>query len=176
MAATQIKKIAWWHESIVDWELQNPDRTMGDCARALNVTEPWLSIIRNSDIFRAYSERRRAIHSRAVSRSIVDQVESVAKLSLDVLEERLAKERETVGLGVVNNACSMTLKALGFGIAKDSRDSNTQVTVVIGQASPELLQRARDKMKIINQPPELLPPLEENDNHNELERSVPTTA
>jgi len=148
MAMNQVKKVSFWHESIVDWELQNPEKSMGDCALYFNVTETWLSTIRNSDIFKEYSALRRGEHNENISMSIIDRAEAVAGVSLEVLEERIQKERDTIGLGIVNDTAAMALKALGFGQKQDTR-SNTQVNIVLG-ADPALLARARDKMRLAN--------------------------
>jgi len=150
MAMNQVKKVSYWHESIVDWELQNPDKSMGDCALHFNVTEPWLSVIRNSDIFREYAALRRGEHNSNVSMSVIDRAEAVAGVSLEVLEERIQNERRTIGLGIVNDTAAMALKALGFGQKQDTRGGgNTQVNIVLG-ADPELLARAREKMRLAN--------------------------
>lgn len=149
MAMNQVKKVSYWHESIVDWELQNPDKSMGDCALYFNVTEAWLSVIRNSDIFKEYSALRRGEHNENVSMSVIDRAEAVADVSLEVLEERIRNERRSIGLGIVNDTAAMALKALGFGQKQDSRAPNTQVNIVLG-ADPELLARAREKMRLAN--------------------------
>jgi len=112
---TQVKKVSYWHQSIVEWELDNPEQSMGDCARYFNVTEPWLSTIRNSDIFREYAAMRQDEHFDNVSMGIVERVERVAGMSLEVLEERIDRERESIGLNVVNDTASMALKALALG-------------------------------------------------------------
>ena len=150
MAMNQVKKVSFWHESIVDWELQNPEKSMGACAEYFGVTEPWLSTIRNSDIFKEYAALRRGEHSENVSLSIVERAEAVAGVSLEVLEERIQNERRTISLGIVNDAAAMALKALGFGQKQDGRGGgNTQVNIMLG-ADPELLARAREKMRVAN--------------------------
>ena len=158
MSATQIKKVSWWHESILDWELENPDKNLGECAREFRVSETWLSIIRNSDVYREYAALRRKDHNENVSKSIIERVEDVADLSLEVLHERIEKERETIGLKIVTQTCELALKSLGFGQRSDSKE--TQVNVTIGNIDPSLLERARNKMKLINDENIQLPPPE----------------
>ena len=150
MSATQLKKLSWWHESILDWELENPERSMRECSVTFGISETWLSIIRNSDIYKEYAAQRRLEHNANVSMSVVERVEAVADTSLEVLQERIDSERNTIGLGVVNDTCTMALKALGFGSKGSDRGGDTQVNLILGAASPELLGRARDKMKLIN--------------------------
>jgi len=148
MSAVQLKKVSWWHEAIFDWELQHPDRKLYECAAELGVTQAWLSTIRNSDVYREYAAARRADHNGTVSTSIVDRVEDVAGISLSVLKKRIAEERESISLQTVNDTCSMALRALGFG-ANRSRTPDQQVTVQINMANPALLDRAREKMRVL---------------------------
>lgn len=149
MSATQIKKVNWWHKSIFDWEIANPSLKMKDCAVAFGVSETWLSIIRNSDIYMEYAALRREEHNDNVSKTVIERVEDVADVSLEVLEERIRAERKTLGLGIVNNAAEMALKALGFGQKSSSR-GDTQINVILGAADPALLERARETMRTVN--------------------------
>lgn len=182
MAMNQVKKVSFWHESIVDWELQNPEKSMGECAEYFGVTEPWLSVIRNSDIFKEYAALRRGEHNSNVSMSVIDRAEAVAGVSLEVLEERIRAERHSIGLGIVNDTAAMALKALGFGQKQDSRANHTQVNIVLG-ADPELLARAREKMRLVNthvggiEPQEQLEEKEEQSEQPEQPpRALPTPA
>lgn len=152
MAKSQIKKVSWWHESIVDWTLANPSRSLTECAAYFGVTLSYLSVLRNSDAFRDYEARRREEHNAEVSKSIVDKVEDVASVSLEVLKERIEEERSYIGLKTVTDVCSITLKALGFGVKSDNSPANSQVNVFVG-ADQETLHNAREKMRLINQMP-----------------------
>lgn len=80
MAENQIDKMRISHEMILNWLMLNPEKTQGECAREFGVTEPWLSVIVNSDVFKArWIERRHMMDSRAVSlaeakmRGVVDK-------------------------------------------------------------------------------------------------------
>ncbi len=153
MAEVQINKMSWWHKSIVDWELEHPDRKLGECALEMGVTESWLSTIRNSDIYREYEALRRIEHNENVSKSVIEQVDELAGTALGVLNERIKNERDKIGLGVVIDAGGMALKALGFGPKHGGRGGDgPQVVIQLGAASPELLERARGAMKQVNSP------------------------
>lgn len=146
-----IKKVSWWHQSIVDWELANPHRSMGDCAEFFDVTPAWLSTVRNSDAFRAYAARRRNEHNDNVSQGVIGKVEKLAELSMEVLSERIVAERRTIGLEGLKDTAEMALKALGFGQAKGNAagaTTNVQVNVVDAQA----LAIARERMRSIGAP------------------------
>ena len=145
----QIENVKEWHKDIFNWEIQHPGEKMAICAMHFGVSASWISIIKNSDIYREYAARQRGDHNERVSKSVIEGVEEVAKVSLDVLQTRISAERESIGLGIVNDAASMALKALGFGAKSSGRDVPA-VNINLGVVDPELLNRAREKMRLVN--------------------------
>lgn len=145
----QIEKVKEWHKDIFNWDIQHPGEKIVVCAAHFGVSASWISIIKNSDIYREYAAIQRGDHNERVSISVIEGVEEVAKVSLDVLHTRIQAERNSIGLGIVNDAAAMALKALGFG-ARSSGREGAQVNVNIGVADPELLARAREKMRVVN--------------------------
>ena len=143
-------KVSEWHKDIFNWEIEHPGVNLSICAEHFGVGETWLSTIRNTDVYKEYSAQQRLNHNYNVSRSVIEGVEAVAGVALEVIEERIKKERDTIGLGVVNDAANMALKALGFGNKSNGRGGETQVNVILGAATPEALEKARDKMRLIN--------------------------
>lgn len=139
------QKVNWWHEQIVDWELQHPDGKMRDCALHFGKTESWLSTVRNCDAYRDYRARRVALHQSMVSESVIDKVEGLAKLTLDVLQERIEDTKDEVPLGFVRETAETALKALGYG-ARGGGNGQTQV-VQVQVISAESLERARGLMR-----------------------------
>jgi len=154
MSATQLKKVSWWHQSIVDWELANPDKTMNECAAYFKVTASYLSIVRNSDAFMSYAAMRRADHNDTVSKSIVERTEELAGTALDVLNERIEAERENIGLNTVVSAADLALKSLGFGarggVPAAASTERGDVNVFVN-ATKEELGRARELMNSVPQ-------------------------
>lgn len=152
---SRVMKVSWWHESIVDWELQNPDRTMNECAEFFNTTPAWLSSIRNSDAFKSYRQYRMQIHQSGVSRSIIDKVEGLASLTLDVLQERVERERAAIALDSVLDTAKVALTALGFGggpkggnpVNVQINNSNAQATPPVTAVDSNMLQVARDRLR-----------------------------
>lgn len=144
----RIKKLSWWHEMVVDWMLTNPDGKLKDCAEFFSVTQPWLSTVVNSDAFKHYFRVRRKEHQGLVSATVIDKVEGLGKLSLDVLEERIENDRENISLGIVRETAEMALKALGYGGRGAMQAAPVQVN--IGVVTPDLLERARAKMRDVS--------------------------
>lgn len=152
--SAQVKKVSWWHEQIVDWELQNPHRNLGDCARFFGVTQTYLSVLRNSDAFINYRAGRMGLHQENVSETVVANAQKLANISMEVLQERISRERKDIALGGVRDTAEMALKALGFGIpavkgGNGNGGNSTEVTVNIVDSSA--LEAARQKMRQLQQ-------------------------
>ena len=151
MAKNQIQKVSWWHEQIVEWELDNPHRLLGDCAKHFEVTQSWLSTIRNSDAFIHYRTNRLRRFQGGHDIDLRAKAEGLAGLSLDVLQERIAEERETIGLGGVLDTANVALKALGFGVAQPPQaPGNTINNTTIQIIDKSSLEQARSKMRVVN--------------------------
>ncbi len=144
MAELQVAKVNHHHRFIVDWELENPGGKMGELAAILGCTESHLSVVRNSDAFKDYRDRRREAHNENISKSLIDNVEELANTSVEVLNERIQKERKELGLGIIRETGEMALKALGFGNPRGSK--GTSVNISIGVPAEDL-ERARGKMR-----------------------------
>ena len=147
-AAGAIKRVNWWHERIVDWELMNPQLTMGDCALHFGKSETWISRIRNSDAFNEFRDRRIAEHQDMVSTSVIDKTEILAKQSLDLLHTRIREEQETIALSFVKETAEMALKALGYSRGAAAPSGAGGTTIFLGIADPDALARAREKLRL----------------------------
>lgn len=155
--ANHLQKVNWWHESIVDWELANPHLTMYECANFFDVSYSWLSTIRNSDAFRAYAAARRAVHNENVSLGLTGQLQQLAKEAVGEMLERVQNERTKLEFSEIKEAGSLALKALGFGARQmgnpdrlpDRSSSVTNINNTVVIATPDALERAREKMRML---------------------------
>jgi len=151
MAKYQMKKVSWWYEAIVTWEIANPGGKRGDLAREVNCSESHLSVISNSDAFREYREMRMIQHRQAISEGIVGKLESVTDKALEKLDGVLDHVTPTSRLTDVNDVAKMGLQALGLfkhggGAIKSGPGA---VTVNIG-VTAEGLAEARERMRTVN--------------------------
>ena len=146
--SVQIKSVRMWHEQIVDWMLQNPHLTQGDCALFFDKTEAWLSSVINSDLFREYKSRRFADHHENVSHSVIERVSGLAGLSLEVLHERIEAEKKDIPLGIVLDSATLMLKSMGFGPkATPAQAPSATINVNLNGAPAEVLAQARDDLR-----------------------------
>jgi hypothetical protein len=145
MAKLQIATVNHHHRFIVDWELEHPGGKMKELAAILGCTEAHLSVVRNSDAFKDYRDRRRQAHDEKISKSVIEGVEELANTSVEVLNERIQKEREDLGLGIIKETADMALKALGYG---GNRNGPLVGNLnIINGVPTEDLERARAKMR-----------------------------
>jgi hypothetical protein len=54
----ELQKLNHRHEAIINWLLANPEKNLGDCAKAFGYTQPWLSQVIHSDMFQALYRQR----------------------------------------------------------------------------------------------------------------------
>lgn len=150
----QIKNVRYRHQYIADWLIANPERDQHELAEELDLTESHLSVIIHSDAFQEYYQLRREAVHEAVADEVTSRVTKVANLTLDVLETRIERERETVGIGVVRDVAAMSLKALGFGqpSASAAATAAQQNNYFFGNVDRESLAGARDKLRQVQAP------------------------
>lgn len=151
MANKQIKKVNWWHEAIIDWMLENPDKKLSACAEYFDKSVSWISVIIHSAAFEDILTQRKMMHAHMVSLTLTEKLEGVAHTSVDLLEEQLAKavEEETMSIGCARDTTEMAFKMLGYNPRnagmKIQMGAGSQVNV--GQATPEALARARGALE-----------------------------
>lgn len=90
MATVQItKRLNHRHDAIIEWLLANPDKGQGECAVVIGMSATHMSIIVNSDMFKArYAERAKEVHD-FTQFSIHDKLTGIAHAALDKLAEKL---------------------------------------------------------------------------------------
>lgn len=154
--SVQIKSVRAWHEELIDFMLAQPRAGLKETSDYFGVSMSWVSIVKNSDAFKNEWEKRRALHSSAVSVSIVERVEALAEVCLETMTEKLEREGASVGLTTLREISETALKSLGFGQRNDARAGNTfqnNVTNNVMVVDRETLARAREartRMQTIN--------------------------
>ena len=139
----------WWYDSIIDAMLANPDATLGEIAESLGVTQTWLSIVKNTDMFQEKYEHRRALMSSNIDTAIKDKVSSLALKSLDMTLQRLEGENSArIPTQTIMEIADKSLQRLGYGIQRGpSVTINNQPTTVQVGASREALEAARSRIR-----------------------------
>ncbi len=143
----QLQRLDPWNHDLIDWMLQNPTASGRGAAVQFGVSPIWISIIKHSDIFERELERRREALSQAVTFGIADRVTALAKLTLDVLEERIGRNPESISLRELRETAKLVLKMLGYGAPR--HNDGPAVNINIG-VDARTLAEARQRMRTIN--------------------------
>lgn len=112
MAQVQIKDLNHTHEGILRWLIANPDRPLRECAAVMGVTQAWLSVIINSDLFRVRLDELQREYTFSVTQSLEEKLTTAADIALDRLITELEK---TTDSEFVLSAADKLLKSKGFG-------------------------------------------------------------
>ena len=145
--SASIAKLSIRHEAILQYLLANPIVTMGEVAEKFGVTRSWLSVVVNSEAFIEARERYQEIAFHETVLPVREKLMVAANKALDRLNQLTPMEMD---LDKVRKTAETTLAALGFGSPKGpSTVNNTQINIG-GNASAEVLARARDRIGVPN--------------------------
>lgn len=140
------KTFRWWYDAIIDWMLANPGKTQADCAKHFGKHANTISLIVNSDLFRARFAQRRSEMNEDLREEIIHKTAKVAAASLDLMHARLTENAASIPLSLANNIMSTTLERLGFGAPQVAHGPQVNVQVNVPVAK-EVLEEARGKIR-----------------------------
>jgi len=157
-ASIQIKNVNWWHERLIEYMIANPQMTLGQIAKHFNVSQSWLSIVKNSDVFIDLWRIRSKDHAQAVTADIKTKAYALAELALDGALENVQQKVEfgTLTLSESLEVLDVTMKRFGYGEQKPG-SAAPQVNINLGLISPQQLAEARKKMRGEAVPLEAMP-------------------
>lgn len=152
MAQVQLKEINWWHEAIIDWMLANPEKKLRECAEHFEVSVSWLSVIKNSDCFKALWEARREGYSHHVDQSLTQKLTTVAELSLDAQMEKLEVMGPLMDMEDLRKVGKDAITALGYGKSPSVQiNNNGDGDVNMLSVDADTLAEARQRISARNQ-------------------------
>lgn len=157
-ASVQLAKLCYAHEAIIDWLLTNPDKDYKDCAFHFNYSISWLSIVVNSDAFKAEYERRRSLLTNRINDGIQQQLSETTLKALRKVSEKL-DDGELEPEFALNTADKLLGRA-GYGSTGRPVSAlfSQQNNFFTGAASPAILADARERMRLSQRTQEALPP------------------
>lgn len=89
--ALRLKKIHYNHEAMINAIIQDPTLTQNDLAAIFDRTPAWISIMMQTDVFKArLAERRDEIIDPVLRATVNECFAALAKRSVEVLLEKLA--------------------------------------------------------------------------------------
>jgi hypothetical protein len=147
MARPYRTKMLWYYSAIIDWMIANPGRPLSECAAHIQRTPSTLSIIINSDMFKAALAQRKAEFQMHHDVGLIQKTAQVANASLDALLLALDKKKDAVPLDTLREISNDALTRLGYGTQKSSPGMTVQVNggnaTIFTAVSEQDLQEAR---------------------------------
>jgi hypothetical protein len=145
----RIKRMRWYYTAIIDWMMANPGGKLGDCAAHVGKTQPWLSIIVNSDMFKAALAERQRQNSETQDAVLRQKLTEVSVATLDQLLDNIKTKKNAIPIESLTRLQDSTLSKLGYGIEKAAPvqvnvNQTNQVAVPISQSE---LEAARQLMR-----------------------------
>lgn len=144
------KYMRWYYFAIMDWMIANPGRPLRDCAAHIGRTPSTLSLIINSDMFKAAFEERKRQFQMQHDLGIIEKTTKVANASLDALLEAVEKKRDKIPIDVLNDIAESSLTRLGYGITPSQPSMQVNVNgqaTIIAPVSMQDLEEARMAMR-----------------------------
>jgi hypothetical protein len=113
-ARTQIQKVRYSHDAMIDLIIENPWVHQNELAAHFGYSPAWISTVMATDMFKArLAQRRDEVIDPALKASLEERFRAVVTKSLQVLQEKL--EAPVVPDNLVLRAVELGAKALGLG-------------------------------------------------------------
>ena len=143
------RPMKWWYEFLADYMIANPTALQNEIAAHFGRSPATISIIINTDAFKAYLRQRRNTHEAALDAEVRGKLFKVANNSLDLMLHSLEKKRDTIPLEILHRTTDTALKSLGYGApspAGTTVNVSTAPTVNVA-VSVEDLENARQALR-----------------------------
>ena len=125
------QKLSDWHKALSDFLLANPTMSRKQVAEFFKVSQPWLSLVTNSDAFMEYHQRRRdemsGLLQDRLTAGLADGVTTLTTLAVEAVTDRVLREGETMSVRDITGIAKLGLEALGFG--SSGRGSTVNVDI-----------------------------------------------
>jgi hypothetical protein len=149
------KKMNPQYEAIADFMLANPEMSYQEIGKRLNYTNTWISMVVNSDSFRAYYQMRRESLNSAIRDNIAHKMLGIADKSLDLLAKGIEEQGDKLSVLDRVTVADRVLERLGYG-TKPGQVANVNVQVNASQntfipVDAATLQEARSSLRAVEQ-------------------------
>ena len=134
--------------ALSDYMIARPEARAYEAAEFFNVTEAWLSTVKNSDAFIQFHRNRREAHFDRISTDVGDKLQGLAEITLDELTERVESQREGMSIQALHDVGKMAISALGFGSRGTVVNVNNDNRSVMVQDTAAL-ERSRERLALI---------------------------
>lgn len=130
MAENQIRKLSHKHQAILMFMLEHPEMKLGLVAKHFEVSQPWLSVVVNSDAFQA----QLAYHQEEMFSDIRTDLRAKFRGMANMAADNLLKHVDDMGVRELQTTAELALKACGFTAdtsnARDGGGNHNVVNVI----------------------------------------------
>jgi hypothetical protein len=149
------KQVKWWHEAIIDDMLLYPLDTLEARGKRLGYTGSYLSILINTDMFKAAYQQRRDDFKQNMDAALTQKATTLAAKGLDIMLEVLETKRTQIPFAMLSDSVDKTLTRLGYGVP--TKGPTVQVNVpgshaqvaVLPTVTAEQLLSAREALRAV---------------------------
>ena len=143
----EIKQVNHTHEAIMLWLLQNPEKSLRQCADHFGYTQPWLSTVIHSDAFKSrFREMQNGVASRVMD-DVPARMQRIADIALDKLADIVAGTEDAKFLLETSDTI---LHRMGYAPSSKQAPQDQAPTAINNTfyVTPEVLKSARANIGI----------------------------
>lgn len=89
-----IQKVSHTHEMLLNWLIENPEKSLRMCADHFGYTQAWVSQIIHSDVFQAQLKLRQGEVFSRVAADIPEKLRGLADVAIEKVGEALEKSED----------------------------------------------------------------------------------
>lgn len=158
--SVQLQKVQPWMERLADLMIAYPEARLKELAQLFGRSATWLSIAKNSDVFKDYWRVRSEQHSLGVTGDIKSKAFAAVELALDNLNEKL----ETMGDQMTADTLLQIVDVNTKRFAPTAVPQQApQINFNLGLVTADQLAEARAKLRQAPMPQIALQPEEQGD-------------
>jgi hypothetical protein len=137
--------------AIADLMLGEPQLTQNEIAKRLNYSFPWLSLIVNTDMFKAYFASRREAFNSALSERISGKLSQATEAALDNLIEGINSKGANMSVLERKEVADTLLQRLGYGMKTAPTIVNNVQAVTSVSVDKDVLIEARRSLRAVEE-------------------------
>lgn len=112
----QATKLNYSHEALIDQIIAHPTATNGELALVFSRTPTWVSLVKNSDMFKeALIKRRSEVTDPILIANVEERLEMLTSRSLEVLNEKMARPSADIPDNLALAAAALGAKGMALG-------------------------------------------------------------
>lgn len=143
---TQLTKIRYSHEAMIDLILTNPAISNNELAARFGYSASWVSTIQQTDAFQtALAAKRERLVDPILRSSLEEQMKGMTARSMEVIQHHMNKLPENIPIQVALKVFDLSSRAAGYGVKAPAAVVNLSVSQHIESHGDQLVNLLRRK-------------------------------